>query len=117
MNTDKNVFNHYEKIFLRISLGLLGGGILLFGLMFLMVDYIKELSGLFSGIVLFLLLSSIASFFTSIFRILKYIFIVSKRNDESTITKSIISFFTSPIAIILYYIIIIIIAFSSCSIQ
>ena len=117
MEDNNNRFNYFEKIFLRISLSLMGTGFVLFILMFVFVDDIREYADEFSSVVAVLLIASFISFFNAIFRILKYIISVSKRNDGSTIKGSIISFFTSPVAIIIYYIMMIVIAFSSCTIQ
>ena len=117
MDNNKKSFNYFEKIFLKISVGLLGLGLSLFILMFIFIDYLSDSASEVANIVVVLLLSSVASFFIAVFRILKFAFVVSKRNDGSTITKSVISFFVSPVAIIVYYIIVIILAFSSCSIQ
>lgn len=117
MSDNKNNFNYFEKVFLKISFGLLGLGLSLFILMFVFLDYVSDSASAFANIIIVLLLSSLASFFIAIFRILKYTFVVSKRNDGSTITSSIISFFISPMAIIVYYIMFFVLAFSSCSIQ
>lgn len=117
MEDNKNRFNYFERIFLKISLGLLGTSAALFILMFIFIDRVSDNASEISGVIIILLISSILSFFIAIIRIIKFMFVVSKRNDGSTITKSIITFFTSPIAIIIYYIIIFILAFSSCSIQ
>ncbi len=117
MEENKNRFNYFEKIFLRISLGLLGSGIIFFFLMLVFIGSIPDDPNQIIKFILSMLFLSIASFFIAIIRILKYILVVNKRNDGSTITGSIISFFTSPVAIIVYYISFIIMAFASCSIQ
>ena len=117
MKDNKKSFNYFEKIFLKISIGLLGLGLSLFILMFIFIDSLSDSASEVANIVVVLLLSSVASFFIAIIRILKFAFVVSKRNDGSTITKSVISFFVSPAAIIVYFTIIFILAFSSCSIQ
>ncbi len=117
MDTNKKSFNYFEKIFLKIAIGLLSSGLFLFILMFVFIDYISDSASALANVVVVLLLSSVASFFIAIFRILKFAFVVSRRDDGSTINRSIISFFLSPVAIIVYYIMIFVLAFSSCSIQ
>ena len=117
MADNKKNFNYYESVFLKISLGLLGSSIVLFFLMFVFIDFVTDSTDLFIRLIVFLLLSSLASFLIAIFRIMKYAFKVSRRNDGSTITKSIISFFVSPTALVIYYIMAIILSLSSCSVQ
>ena len=117
MADSKKSFNYYESIFLKISLGLLGASVVLFLSMFVFIDFVTDNANQLVKIIVFLLLSSLASFLIAIFRILKYTFVISKKNDESTITKSVISFFVSPTALIIYYIMVIIVSLSSCSIQ
>ena len=116
MKENINRFNYFEKILLRISLSLLGVGLFLFLMMFIFIDSISDSLSDFANIVVVLLLSSFLTFFISIFRILKYVLVVAKRKDESTIKRSIISFFTSPLAIFIYYIMLIVISFSSCTV-
>ena len=116
MNDNERNFNYFEKLFLKISLGLVGLGVVLFITMFAIVDILSDIASDFANVVAVLLLASIASFFIAIIRIFKYILIVSKRDEEATITKSIISFFVSPIAIIIYYLMIFILAVTGCTI-
>lgn len=115
MEDSKRSFNDYEKIFLWISSGLFGLSILLFFLMFIFIDSLRDVASQVANIIVILLLSSLVSFFTAIFRILRYAFVISHKDSEANITKSVISLVLSPTALIIYYIIIIVIAFSSCS--
>lgn len=116
MPNDRKNFNYYESIFLKISLGLLGSSIVLFFLMFVFIDFVTDYPNQLVKILITLLLTSLASFFIAIFRIFKFAIIVSRKNNGSTIIKSVISLFVSPTALIIYYIMIFVLAFSSCSI-
>lgn len=117
MSEKEKSFNYFEKFFLRVSLSLLGGGFILLGLMLLLADQLKDVSEILSGLLFILLISSYGIFILSIVRIFKYIFVVSKRDDGSTIRKSVISLFISPIAIIIYNIAVFMVALSSCTIS
>lgn len=116
---EKNIkdFNYYEKLFLRITLILIGIGFTLIGLLLLLADYIDTIASGITGLVVILLFSSYGVFFLSIIRIVKYVFSVKKRNAGSTIKQSIITLLISPIAILVYYAIIFILSISSCTIQ
>ena len=119
MNDIKKVerFNYFEKLFFKVTLGILGLSIFLFFFMLATVEYFSSFGRAlfdFTGIVLF---ATMANFVLSLVRLFKYAFSIGKLENNIGITRTIISLFLSPVAFIILYILVIIMAFASCTVQ
>lgn len=108
-------FMKWERLYFKIYLGIVGFGIVLLLVMFAFQDYIEALSQVIAEFVVVLLIAIVVYFFLSLIRILKYVISIRKSSDETTIWRSVTTFFTSPIATVLYYVIIFVMLLSTAS--
>lgn len=119
MNNEKIVerFNYFEKIYLRFTLAVLGTAVLLSIIPFVFIDQISSISKLIANIAVSLMLVTVLNFFYAFFRIVKYARKISKLENNIGIMRTVSSLFLSPISFVILYILVIIMAFSSCTIQ
>ena len=107
-------FNKFEKIFFRIDIVIIGVAIFFLVLFDIALESLAGLVDVLMLIFLSGLVGSVVSFFISIIRILKYLFNIRKIQEASSIWRSILIIFLSPIAFILYYLLIFVVVLSSC---
>ena len=107
-------FNRFEKIFFRIDIVIIGVAIFFLVLFDIALESLAGLVDVLMLIFLSGLVGSVVSFFISIIRILKYLFNIRKIQEASSIWRSILIIFLSPIAFILYYLLIFVVVLSSC---
>jgi len=107
-------FNKFEKIFVRIELGIALIGVLLFILFNAAMEVIGYFADAVISFLLFLWVVIILNFIISIVRIFKYLFSKAEFKKETSIWRSIITFFTSPIVFALVYLLIFIASISGC---
>lgn len=112
----ENKFMFFEKLFFRINMSLVGLSIVLVLVMFAFLDRVDYISDIIFNFITIFLLGSLANFFISVGRIIKYL-IKYREYEDISIKRSVINLVTSPIAVALYWFILIIMALSmaSCS--
>lgn len=114
MNSEvKSSFQQYEKLILRVGLGLFGATLVLFGVMLVLLRTTNIDAEIFSIIVLVLLFSSITVFLTSFVRIVLYFGKVKSQDKTAKIWKSVVSLLLSIISFFIQYLLLIVIALSN----
>ncbi|MFK5883884.1 MAG: hypothetical protein QM489_06010 [Candidatus Izemoplasma sp.] len=119
MNKDKLVenFNYFEKLFFRITLGLLGASVAAVVLSFVILEQLGDIPKAFINITISMLLASGVNFLISLFRLFKFAFKISGKEGNIGITRTVTSLVLNPVTFIILYILLIILALSSCSVQ
>ncbi len=119
MDNEKIVerFNYYEKVYLRFTLGVLGATVFLSIVPFVFIDQISSISKLIANIAVSLMLVVTLNFFYAFIRIVKYARKISNFENNIGIMRSVSSLFLSPVSFTILYILVIIMAFSSCTVQ
>ena len=107
---------YFDKLFMRITLAVLGLSFFVFLLMVLLIDYIGKVTDIVLAPVLMMLFTSAVVFFIHVIRFFKYLIKKASLEEGATITRSLLGIVISPVAFGIYYVIIIIIAFASCTI-
>lgn len=111
-------FNKFERIFMNIHLGILGVGVFLLTVAFIVVDSIESIARVFLGVVFGLFYIIIFNFIIALFRLFKYLFLFQKEEEVlPTIKRTIIIILTSPISLAIYFILTLIMSLSlaTCS--
>ena len=108
-------FNYFEKIFFRINMINLGGSAFIAIIMYYLLENVDETGQLFGGFTAVMMVFSFILFVISFIRILKYIFKYRKLDNVLFIWRSIVGFFTSPVAFLIYFILMFVMALSMAS--
>lgn len=116
MEEKKRDFLFYDKLFMKITLWSLGVGFVLIGFAVILVNSIREVTDIVLAPVLAMLFVTGALFFIHLIRFFKYLIKGSKLGEAATITRSLLGLLITPVAFAVYYILIIIIAFASCTV-
>ena len=107
-------FNRFEKIFFRINVATFGISVLIYLLYSWMIEQLGAIADQIMAVNLLSIFVVIAIFGISVIRIIKYI--VKHRSEEgSSIWRSVINLFLSPLSLIIFYILIFITAATSCT--
>lgn len=113
MDFNKNKYEDNEKLFYNSSLGILVGAVSLFGISILvlrMFEFLESSLAVVSG--LGLILSMLVIIIGNI-RLIRYVFIIKKENQEVTVWKSIISIAYGLGSLIVYWFILLLLALST----
>ena len=110
-------FNYFEKLYLRVTLGILGLSISLFILTMYIVTEFSEIPKSLINFTILILYLSAAGFIMAIVRIIKYIVKISKLDNNIGIARTIVGFFLSPVSFAILFILVIMMSLSSCTVQ
>lgn len=109
-------FNYFERLFFKITLGILGSAIFLFIFTLATVSQFSVFSKILINITVVLLFMSIINLILTIGRIFKFAFKISKLENNIGILRSASSLLFSPLAFVILYILIIVMALASCTV-
>jgi len=113
MNFSKKKYENNEKLFYNSALGILIGSVALFGISILvlrMFEFLESSLAVVSG--LGLILSMLIIVIGNI-RLIRYVFIIKKENQEVGIWKSVISIAYGLGSLIVYWFILLLLALST----
>ncbi len=110
-------FNYFEKLYFRITLGLIGLALLLFIFTMFVATKFDSIPKLLIDFTVVLLFVPAVNFFISIVRVFKYILSISRLDNNIGIVRSAFALLINPISFGILYILIIIMALSSCTVQ
>jgi hypothetical protein len=113
MNFDKNKYVNNEKLYYNISLGILLGSVVLFGVSILVLRVLNSLEtslGVISaiGIILSMLVIVVGNI-----RLIRYVFLIRKQNTEVVVWKSVISIVYGLASLVVYWFILLLLALSN----
>lgn len=113
MNFNKNKYENNEKLFYNLSLGVLLGSIALFAVSILilrMFEFLEPSLAFISGfgIILSMLVIVIGNI-----RLIRFVFIIRKENQEVVVWKSAISIAYGLASLVVYWFILLLLALSS----
>jgi membrane-bound ClpP family serine protease len=118
MNSDKvTTWMHYERLMLKGLLLLYGVGLLIFGLVMTLGEYVREYVILFIYPTLALWAFSVILFIVSLLRFFKFLILRNKDYSELSMWRTILALLLSPVAFAGYYILFFIIGIQSCSVN
>ena len=119
LDTVKKVekFNFYEKLYFRVTLAILGIAVSLFIVALFSFQLFTLIPKALINLTVTVLVISGLNFFLAVIRIIKYLINIAKLENNIGILRSAITLIISPISFIILYILLIIMAFSSCSVQ
>lgn len=107
-------FNKFEKLFFRINLGIFGLSIFIYFLYLWLIEQLGPITDLIMSVIFVGMISTVIIFFISVIRIIKYV-VTHRSGETSTIWRSILNIFLSPLSLIIFYILVFITALSSCT--
>ena len=114
MDNKPSKFARYEKIFFRINLSMFGLSVFLYLLYLWFIENLGPFVDYIMTVIFIASITIIVIFFISVIRILK--FIVKHRSEEnSSIWRSVLNIFLSPLSLIIFYILIFVTAITSCT--
>ena len=114
MDNQTSKFERYEKLFFRINLSMFGLSVFLYFLYLWFIEHLGPFVDHIMTVIIFASIAIIVIFFISIIRILK--FIMKHRSEEnSSIWRSVINIFLSPLSLIIFYILMFVTAMASCT--
>lgn len=115
MDEKQNRFNRFEKLLFRIHMGILSFGFILFAMLYVLNEYIREFAVILANVVVLLLTSTVVSFFIAIGRIVRYLRHFKHTEGMLGIKRTVIMLLTSPISFIVYFVIMLVLSLSMAS--
>lgn len=109
-------FNYFEKLFFKITLGILGSAIFLFIFTMATVSQFPVFSKVLINVTVVILFLSAINLILAIGRILKFAIKISKFENNIGILRTASSLLLSPLAFVILYILIIVMALASCTV-
>ena len=119
MNEEELVqrFNYFEKFFYKITLGLLGASIAIVVLSFVILEQLGDIPKAFINFTVSVLLASGVNFLVSLFRVFRFAFKITDKEGNIGITRTAVSLVLNPVTFIILFLLLIILAFTGCTVQ